>query len=88
MTRADRTQPEFLEHACIATRMIDKRRHLFDIEEKLKAEKIDYDRKSELLRREEEDHHLRDIEFQQNLIKFEKAFIVKKESAYLRASKR
>jgi hypothetical protein len=87
MAKARRSQPEFLEHACIATRLLDGRRQLFDVKERFNEAKAEYELKSEILRQKEEEHRHRDLEFQANLIKFE-AFSKKNESAYLRATKR
>jgi len=64
-------QPGFLKHACIATRMIDKRRQLFDLQEQFNKEKVKYDKKNEILLREEEEYKRQDFEFQHNLLKFE-----------------
>jgi hypothetical protein len=87
MASKHQSQPDFLQHACIATRMIDKRRQLFDLQLKLDAEKVEYDRKCNLLQQKEEDYRRRDLAFQQSLVKFE-AFSKKNESTYLRSSKR
>ena len=82
-----RSRPEFLEHACIATRMIDKRRQLFDLQLKVNAEKAKYHEQCQSLCRDEEDFQRRDLEFKQSLVKFE-AFSKKNESIYKRATKR
>ncbi|KAL7509009.1 hypothetical protein ACHAXN_006043 [Cyclotella atomus] len=80
MAKAHRSQPEFLQHACIATRLLDGRRQLFDLKERFNEAKAEYDLS-------ENDYQRRDLEFQANLVKYE-AFSKKNESAYLRATKR
>lgn len=81
------SKPEFLEHACIATRMIDKRRQLFDLQLKVNEEKVEHYKKCQTLCQEEEDFQRRDLEFEQSLVKFE-AFSKKNEFNYKRATKR
>ena len=63
-------QPQFLKHACDATRMLNKRRQLFDIKERFAVEKAMYDERCEVLRQREEELSKRDLEFQTKLIRF------------------
>ncbi len=80
-------EPEFLQHACIATRMLNKRRQLYDVKEILvalkeesKAKIREYDKQEDKLRK-------KDLQFQESLAKFE---LLSKgnESKQLRAAKR
>lgn len=80
-------EPEFLEHACIATRMLNRRRQLYELKEiifTLKEEshaKIrDYEQREEQLRQ-------KDLQFQESLKKFE-FFSKENKSKQLRAAKR
>ena len=87
MLREPRAQPQFLEHACIATQMLSKRRQLFDLKDYYVAVSAEYDRKSELLRHKEDSLALREFSFQNDLVKFE-AFSKENESKHVRASKK
>lgn len=63
--------PQFLEHACDATRILNKRRQLFDIKERFVTEKAKYDERCKQLRQAEADLSKRDLEFQAKLVRFE-----------------
>eukprot|EP00956_Cyclotella_meneghiniana_P006364 scaffold8354_cov68-Cyclotella_meneghiniana.AAC.3 len=81
----EQSNPKFLEHACIATRMIDKRRQLFDLQETFHVEKKNHDAKLAILKQKEDEYERQDMEFQKKLIHFENN---NKESAYTRATQR
>lgn len=87
MREQSQSNPKFLEHACIATRMIDKRRRLFDLQEKFHVEKRNHDVKLSTLKQKEDDYKRRDLDFQKSLIQFE-ALSKDNESAYTRATQR
>lgn len=57
-------QLPFLENACDATRMLSKRRTLFDIKERFAAEKAKYDEHCKILEEKEAELTKRDLEFQ------------------------
>ena len=61
-------EPEFLKHACDATRILAKRRQLFDLKERYAKEK----EKLSLLDEKETDLTRREAEFKDELMKFEK----------------
>lgn len=71
MERQPRTQPEFLEHACIATRMLDKRRQLFDLKHEFAAQRSKYDEQCVILQQKEELLNQRVLVFQDSIVKFE-----------------
>ena len=70
--------PQFLEHACDATRILNKRRQLFDIKERFAAEKVKYDEKCKLLRQAEVDLSKRDLEFQAKVFAHDNFTIISK----------
>lgn len=80
-------QPQFLEHACVATRMLNKRRQLFDVKEILIARKAEYDKKMEEFKLQEEELGIKDLKFQQSLVKFQ-LFSKENEIRQQRAAKR
>ena len=57
-------QVQFLENACDATRMLSKRRQLFDIKERFATEKGKYDEKCKILEQKEAEQSKRDLDFQ------------------------
>ncbi len=57
-------QPEFLEHAGDSTRILSKRRELFDMKEKYAVEKVKYDERCQQVELQEADLKKRDLEFQ------------------------
>ena len=71
MDTESRTQPEFLKHACIATRMLNTRRQLFDLKNEVDAQKSEYDRKCAVLQQKEEALMLRELAFQRGVVNFE-----------------
>eukprot|EP00957_Ditylum_brightwellii_P077246 5870114-Ditylum_brightwellii.AAC.1 len=83
----DMIQTVFLEHACTATRMLEKRRQLFEVQEALEAQKEDFARKGDAFRRREEALRKKDLRLQESLIKFNK-FLQENESKRTRAIKR
>lgn len=58
------SQPPFLEHACDATRMLNKRRQLFDIKERFAAEELEYGERCKALEAREAEIRSKDLEFQ------------------------
>lgn len=77
----------FLDHACTATRMLEKRRQLFEVQEALESQKDEFARKGDAFRRREEALRRKDLKLQESLIKFNK-FLQENESKRTRADKR
>ena len=69
-------QPEFLEHAGDSTRILSKKRQLFDMKEKYAAEKAKYDEKIKQLEMQEADLKKRDLDFQAKVIFLPDLFIL------------
>ncbi|KAK9839645.1 hypothetical protein WJX81_002971 [Elliptochloris bilobata] len=61
-----------LEHVSPATRLLEKRRQIFEVQEALEQQKQDYARKEEVFRRREEGLKKKDLELQASLIRFSK----------------
>jgi hypothetical protein len=57
-------QPQFLEHACDATRILSKRRQLYDIKERVTTEKENFDRQNLILQQKEDELTKRELDFQ------------------------
>jgi hypothetical protein len=57
-------QPQFLEHACDATRILSKRRQLYDIKERVTTEKENFDRQILILQQKEDELTKRELDFQ------------------------
>ena len=55
---------QFLVHSGDATKILHKRRQLFDIKERFQAEKARYDEKCKALKETEKDLVKRDVDFQ------------------------
>jgi len=77
----------FLDNACTATRMLEKRRQLFEIQDALDAQKDEFARKEDAFRRREDALRKKDLQLQESLIKFNK-FLQENESKRTRAMKR
>ena len=61
-----------LDHVSPATRLLEKRRQMFEVQEALNAQKEDFARREEAFRRREEGLRQKDLELQESLIKFNK----------------
>ena len=64
-------QPQFLEHACDATRILNKRRQLFDIKERHEHEKKEYDAKCKVVEEKNKEITKRDLEYQAKVVRAE-----------------
>ena len=80
-------EPPFLEHAGDATRLLAKRRALFDAKERLAAEKEKYEARCRSLDQKEEDLKDRDLAFQRRLVKL-KLFAEERQLKQERLAKR
>ena len=76
-----------LEHVSPATRLLEKRRQMFEVQEALNSQKEEFSRREDAFRRREEGLRRRDLELQESLIKFNK-FLQENESKRNRALKR
>eukprot|EP00904_Undaria_pinnatifida_P007856 jgi/Undpi1/41/HiC_scaffold_1.g00041.m1 len=82
------TPPNFLlDHVSPATRLLEKRRQMFEIQEALEAQKEEFSRREDAFRRREDALRKKDLELQESLIKFNK-FLQENESKRNRAVKR
>lgn len=70
-----------------ATKLLEKRRQMFEVEEALGAQKEEFTRREEAFRRREEGLRKKDLELQESLIKFNK-FLQENESKRSRAENR
>ncbi|GBF97344.1 flagellar associated protein [Raphidocelis subcapitata] len=70
-----------------ATRLLEKRRQMFEVQEALEAQKQDFARKEELFRKREEALKRRDLELQESLIRFSR-FLQENDSKRARAEKK
>jgi len=61
-----------LEHVSPATRLLEKRRQMFEVQEALEHQKLGFSRKEEIFRRQEESLKKKDLDLQESLIKFSK----------------
>ncbi|KAJ1461298.1 hypothetical protein M885DRAFT_507204 [Pelagophyceae sp. CCMP2097] len=73
-----------LDHVSPATRLLEKRRQMFEVQEALDAQKEEYLRHEDAFRRREEALRKKDVELQDSLIKFNK-FLQENESKRKRA---
>ncbi|KAH9111551.1 hypothetical protein LEN26_011056 [Aphanomyces euteiches] len=76
-----------LDHVSPATRLLEKRRQMFEVQEALDAQKEEFSRREDAFRRREEGLRKKDLELQESLIKFNK-FLQENESKRNRAIKR
>lgn len=86
-TQAQVPQALVLEHVSPATRLLEKRRQMFEVQEALDAQKEEFARREEAFHRREEGLRKKDLELQESLIKFNK-FLQENESKRNRADKR
>ncbi|TMW57072.1 hypothetical protein Poli38472_002997 [Pythium oligandrum] len=76
-----------LDHVSPATRLLEKRRQMFEVQEALDAQKEEFARREDAFHRREEALRKKDLELQESLIKFNK-FLQENESKRNRAIKR
>jgi len=75
------------DHVSPATRLLEKRRQMFEVQEALNAQKDEFARREDAFRRREDALRRKDLELQESLIKFYK-FLQENESKRNRALKR
>jgi hypothetical protein len=87
--RAATSLPQTLmfDHVSPATRLLEKRRQMFEVQEALNSQKEEFARREDAFRRREEGLRRKDLELQESLIKFNK-FLQENESKRNRALKR
>jgi hypothetical protein len=61
-----------LEHVAPATRLLEKRRQMFEVQESLEAQKQEFQLKEEGFKRREETLKKKDLDLQESLIRFSK----------------
>mmetsp|Transcript_20045 Transcript_20045/g.36043 ORF Transcript_20045/g.36043 Transcript_20045/m.36043 type:complete len:298 (-) Transcript_20045:332-1225(-) len=83
----DLSQNLVLDHVSPATRLLEKRRQMFEVQEALEAQKQDFNKKELIYKRREEALKLRDLELQESLIRFSK-FLQENDSKRARAEKK
>lgn len=76
-----------LDHVSPATRLLEKRRQMFEVQEALEAQKMEFNAKEEVFKRREEALKLKDLELQESLIRFSK-FLQENDSKRARAEKK
>lgn len=76
-----------MDHVSPATRLLEKRRQMFEVQEALNAQNEEFARREDAFRRREEGLRRKDLELQESLIKFNK-FLQENESKRNRALKR
>jgi hypothetical protein len=77
----------FEEEASPHSRLLEKRRQVFEVEEALSAQKEEYARREEAFRRREDGLRRKDLELQETLIRFNQ-IITENESKRARAEKK
>ncbi|KAG2777455.1 hypothetical protein JG687_00006752 [Phytophthora cactorum] len=87
MNRSKMPQTLTLDHVSPATRLLEKRRQMFEVQEALDAQKEEFARREDAFHRREEALRKKDLELQESLIKFNK-FLQENESKRNRAVKR
>ena len=60
------------DHVSPATRLLEKRRQMFEVQEALNAQKDEFNRREDAYRRREDGLRRKDLELQESLIKFNK----------------
>lgn len=75
------------DHVSPATRLLEKRRQMFEVQEALNAQKDEFNRREDAYRRREDGLRRKDLELQESLIKFNK-FLQENESKRNRALRR
>jgi len=87
--RQDKNLPTTMmfDHVSPATRLLEKRRQMFEVQEALNSQKDEFSRREDAFRRREDGLRRKDLELQESLIKFNK-FLKENESKRNRALKR
>ena len=87
--RGSNSLPQTLmfDHVSPATRLLEKRRQMFEVQEALNSQKEEFARREDAFRRREDGLRRKDLELQESLIKFNK-FLQENESKRNRALKR
>lgn len=87
--RGSNSLPQTLmfDHVSPATRLLEKRRQMFEVQEALNSQKEEFSRREDAFRRREDGLRRKDLELQESLIKFNK-FLQENESKKNRALKR
>lgn len=80
-------QTLIFDHVSPATRLLEKRRQMFEVQEALNSQKEEFSRREDAFRRREDGLRRKDLELQESLIKFNK-FLQENESKRIRALKR
>jgi chromosome segregation ATPase len=75
------------DHVSPATRLLEKRRQMFEVQEALNSQKDEFNRREDAYRRREDGLRRKDLELQESLIKFNK-FLQENESKRYRAQRR
>lgn len=85
----EKSMPQTLmfDHVSPATRLLEKRRQMFEVQEALNGQKEEFSRREDAFRRREDALRRKDLELQESLIKFNK-FLQENESKRNRALKR
>ncbi len=60
------------QHISPATKLLEKRRQMFEVQEALNSQKEEFSRREDAFRRREEGLRRKDLELQESLIKFNK----------------
>eukprot|EP00879_Flechtneria_rotunda_P023786 GHRR01025185.1.p1 GENE.GHRR01025185.1~~GHRR01025185.1.p1 ORF type:complete len:250 (+),score=78.43 GHRR01025185.1:128-877(+) len=76
-----------LENASPSTKLLEKRRQMFEVQEALELQKKEFARKEEAFRKREEALKKKDLELQESLIRFSK-FLQENDSKRVRAEKK
>ena len=79
--------PLTLDFTSGATRLLEKRRQMFEVQEALEAQKEEFSRREDAFRRREENLRRKDVELQESLIKYNK-YLQENESKRRRAENR
>lgn len=84
--RGSNSLPQTLmfDHVSPATRLLEKRRQMFEVQEALNSQKEEFARREDAFRRREESLRRKDLELQESLIKFNK-FLQENEAKRKRA---
>ena len=72
--RGSNSLPQTLmfDHVSPATRLLEKRRQMFEVQEALNSQKEEFSRREDAFRRREDGLRRKDLELQESLIKFNK----------------
>eukprot|EP01086_Lenisia_limosa_P009969 TRINITY_DN33763_c0_g1_i1.p1 TRINITY_DN33763_c0_g1~~TRINITY_DN33763_c0_g1_i1.p1 ORF type:complete len:290 (-),score=69.66 TRINITY_DN33763_c0_g1_i1:31-900(-) len=76
-----------LDHISEATRLLEKRREMFEVQAALEAQKDEFDQSEENVKKREEALHKRNADLQESLIKFDK-FLKENDAKKARADKK